>query len=93
METTLRTMQGSFSDVCSDDHVLAVMGTDGDTKHIWNKTNEDEKAAAEVLFESLLDKGYNAYTVEKDGTRGEGPIREFNGDEERYIFVPQMQGG
>lgn len=93
-ETNLRSFQGSFEQVPSGSGAMAVMGVDGDTKHIWDKNNEAETAAAKALFETLVnDKRYSAFKVDDKGETGEGPIREFNSEEERYIFVPPMQGG
>jgi hypothetical protein len=73
---------------------MAVMGLDGDTKHLWDKTNEGEVAAAKFLFEMLVnDQKYIAFKVDRSGDKGEGPIREFDPNDERYIFSPPLQGG
>ncbi len=94
IESDLRTMQGSFAEVPKGSGAMAVMGMDGDTKHMWDKDNEAEVAAAEGLFNTLVnDKKYVAFKVEEDGEKGEGPIRTFDPSEQRYIFSPQLQGG
>lgn len=89
----LQTIQGSFKDVPPSHNVFAVMGPEGDTKHIWNKDITAEVEAAKALFKTLVDKGYRAFKVNVKGDQGEGPIKEFDGSEERYIFIPQLQGG
>ena len=94
IESDLRTMQGSFAEVPAGSHAMAIMGMDGDTKHMWDKDNEAEVEAARALFNSLVqEKKYLAFKVEEDGEKGEGPIREFDPNEERYIFSPPLQGG
>lgn len=93
-ENDLTTMQGDFSAVPKGFGALAVMGLDGDTKHIWDKSKPIEVEAARALFNTLVkDKKYIAFRVELDGTKGEGPIKEFDPNEERYIFSPPLQGG
>ena len=92
--TTLPTVQGSFTLIPEGCGAMAVMGLDGDTKHMWNRSNPAEVTAAKLMFNSLVnDSGYTAYKVDVKGEKGEGPIREFDPNEERYIFVPRMQGG
>lgn len=84
----------SFREVPEGLGAMAVMGAEGDTKHIWNRNSEAEVAAARALFNTLVnEKRYMAFKVDADGEKGEGPIKEFDPNEERYIFVPQMQGG
>lgn len=73
---------------------LSVMGREGDTKYLWDRHNPTEVEAAQEVFDLLRSKGFTAYKVViSSGTSGEGPIQDFNPDEERYIFVPPMQGG
>lgn len=94
IESDLRTMQGSFKEVPPGNGAFAVMGIEGDTKHIWDRNNEAEIAAARALFETLVnEKKYLAFKVTADGEKGEGPIREFDPNEERYIFSPPIAGG
>jgi hypothetical protein len=92
--TKLPTVQGSFALIPEGCGAMAVMGLDGDTKHIWDRTKPAEVAAAKAMFNSLVnDSRYTAYKVDAKGEKGEGPVREFDPNEERYIFVPAMQGG
>lgn len=71
---------------------MAVMGSGGDIKKIWNKSNEDEVEDARRTFYDMRRKGYLAFRANKDGGRGE-QIREFDPDAEQMIMVPPMQGG
>lgn len=90
----LPTMQGSFREVPEGLGAFAVMGTEGDTKHMWDRNKPAEVEAAKLLFETLVNKNkYTAYKVDVKGEKGDGPIKEFDPNEERYIFVPQMAGG
>jgi hypothetical protein len=71
---------------------IAVLGSSGDTKKIWDKSNEDEVEDARASYDRLKKKGYLAFSVNKDGSKGE-QMTEFDPDAERMIMVPQMQGG
>lgn len=71
---------------------IAVLGSTGDTKSIWDKNQADEVQAARDQFDKLKKKGYLAFQVNKDGTKGD-QMRTFDPDAERMIMVPPMQGG
>jgi len=71
---------------------IAVLGSSGDTKSIWDKSNEDEVENARDTFDKLKKKGYLAFSVNKDGSKGV-QMSTFDPDAERMIMVPQMQGG
>jgi hypothetical protein len=81
-----------FSEFKEGDSIMAVMDHTGDTKIIWDKHNDDEVENAKASFDRLREKGYLAYTVNKDGTTGE-VIREFDATAEKIILSPPMQGG
>lgn len=91
METTT---DKTFADVPAGMHAMAVMGKEGDTKHIWDKTQPAEVEAARAMWTKLVvDNRYLAFSVKgKDGAKGD-QMREFDPNAERIIFVPQMQGG
>lgn len=74
--------------------VLAILGTNGDTKHLWDKSKPAEVAAAKALFEKLVkQEKYLAFVATgKDGTKGD-QVREFNPEHERLIFSPPFVGG
>lgn len=82
----------SFSEIQPGIGAMAVMGEAGDTKHIWDRTKPDEVEAARELFYKLRAKRYLAFSVTKDGSKGE-QVTEFNPSEERLIFVPALVGG
>jgi hypothetical protein len=72
---------------------MSVLGREGDTKTIWNPDNPDEVAAAKATFDQLVGKkGYLAFTVKKDGEKGER-ITEFDPKLGKVILVPRMVGG
>ena len=71
---------------------LRIMGKVGDTKVIYDKNNEDEVEAARDQFETLLEKGFTAFKVDKDGGKGR-KVTKFDPKEERYILVPKIVGG
>lgn len=72
---------------------MAVMGQDGDTKIIWDKTKPDEVENARESFNRLRSKKYIAFRVEgKNGDKGE-QITEFDPNAERIILSPPLVGG
>lgn len=88
------TTEKGFEDISAGFGAMAVMSQKGDTKYIWDKANADEVEGARRTFDYFVkDKKHLAFKVKgKDGTKGE-QVREFDPNEERYIFVPQMVGG
>lgn len=71
---------------------MCILDLTGDTKVIWDSKNEDEVAAAKATFDSLKKKGYLAYSVSKDGSKGE-ILKEFDASAEKIILSPAMCGG
>lgn len=72
---------------------MAIMGREGDTKIMWDKSKKTEVDIARATFEKFRKDGYLAFSVTgKDGAKGE-QITAFSADEERIIFVPPMVGG
>ena len=94
MDQVLQTTDKGFSDVAAGLGVLAVLGTNGDTKYLWDKSKPVEVEAARTLFDKLVKKErYLAFrAIGKDGDKGD-QVREFNPEDERLIFVPPMVGG
>lgn len=83
-----------FGDIPVGYGVFAVMGLLGDTKTIWDVSKPDEVEAARQLFDTLVKKkGYQAFRVKGNGDPVGHAVREFDPNEGRYIFVPQLQGG
>lgn len=64
----------------------------GDTKLIWNSEVPAEVEAAEEHFDSLIEKGFSAFSVKKDGEKG-SKITKFDPDLEMIIMVPPVAGG
>lgn len=64
----------------------------GDTKVIWDPDNDDEVDAAEAQFDSLIDKGFKAFKVKKDGDKGT-QIKKFKPDLGKIIMVPALVAG
>jgi len=64
----------------------------GDTKLIWDASNADEIETARRTFDDLKAKGFAAFSVKKDGGKGE-QINKFDAQAEKLIMVPQMKGG
>ena len=72
---------------------LRIMDKDaGDLKVIWDSENEDEVSAARTQFESLIKKGFNAFSVDKKGEAGR-KITKFDPDAEKIIMIPAIVGG
>ncbi len=72
---------------------MAVMGTCGDTKVIWDQGNADEVQNARETFNRLVrEKKYLAFSVKQGGEKGE-QVREFDPLAGKLILVPPMQGG
>ncbi|MDY6894022.1 MAG: hypothetical protein SVO01_01180 [Thermotogota bacterium] len=71
---------------------MAILGTNGDTKVIWDPENEDEVSAAEEQFDNLISKGFKAFKVKKDGDKST-QIKKFNPDLGKIIMTPALVGG
>jgi len=71
---------------------MAILGKEGDTKVIWDPENEDEVEAAEEQFDNLIEKGFKAFKVKKDGDKST-QIKKFNPSLGKIILVPALVGG
>jgi hypothetical protein len=71
---------------------LRTLNETGDTKVIWDPTNDDEVDAAKAQFNVLKKKGFTAYSVKKGGEKNKA-ITEFDPDAGMIIMVPKIQGG
>ena len=71
---------------------MRVIDVTGDSKIIWDHTNQDEVDAARETFNRLRKKGHTAYAVKEHGGRGE-IITEFDPEAEKIILAPRMVGG
>jgi hypothetical protein len=73
-------------------HVLHVLDRTGDTRTVWDPTNDADVELAKSQFEQARGKGMTAYAVTKEGGKGE-VVREWDPTAEKLIFAPANQGG
>lgn len=73
-------------------NVLHIMDRTGDTKMTWSPDSPEEVANAKENFDRLKKKGFLAYTVKDDGSKGE-VIKDFDKTAGRIIMAPQLVGG
>lgn len=71
---------------------MCVMDQTGDTRTIFDPNNPDEVDVARETFKSLKKKGYIAYSVKKDGEKGE-VMTEFDANAGKIILAPPLRGG
>ena len=74
---------------------LSILNGEGDTKLTWNANNEDEVEAAEVMFDELIAKGFQAFEVSDEKEKGgKGKmIKKFDPKAQRIIMSPRIGGG
>lgn len=73
--------------------VLAILNHTGDTKIIWDRSNEMETGIARAAFDKAKREGYVGYKVTgKDGMKGE-VMAAFDPEAERVILAPPLKGG
>jgi hypothetical protein len=77
------------SEECS---VLVILDRSGDTRHTWDRRNADEVAVIRDLFERMIAKGYQAWSVSQKGNK-DRRIKEFDPTAEKVIFAPALVGG
>lgn len=51
-------------------HVFRILSVNGDDRLLWDRRDPKQVAEARREFESYLAKGYKAYSVRMDGSRG-----------------------
>lgn len=73
-------------------HQMEALDSTGHTKTTWDPEKPDEVAAARAQFDSLVAKGYRAFTVKRNGEQDE-VMRKFDPKEAAMILVPAIQGG
>lgn len=81
----LETRYSDFEEIPDDLGAYAVMGQDGDTKHVWSPKKADEVEAARILFETLTKKGYRAFKLTRLGMKGK-PVPYFHDALGRVLF-------
>lgn len=75
-----------------DGGVMVILDRSGDTKHIWDRRNADEVAAARAVFDQLTGKGMQAFSVTRKGDK-DRRITEFDPNAEKMILAPALVGG
>ena len=84
--------EATLSDVPEGRKVLAILDSTGDTRIIWDPDNEDEVANARETFNRLVKKGFQAYSVKRDGKKN-AVVRDFDPEAEKLILAPALVGG
>ncbi|HEX4715287.1 MAG TPA: hypothetical protein VH164_10200 [Ktedonobacteraceae bacterium] len=72
--------------------VLVILDRTGDTRHTWDRRSEDEVQVIRDLFERMIAKGYQAWSVTRKGDKDQR-ITEFDPQAEKVIFAPALVGG
>jgi hypothetical protein len=71
---------------------MSVMDRTGHSEVTWDPSKPIEVRTARQAFDSLVREGYNAFSIDEDGERGER-IREFDPKAGKIMMVPQLVGG
>lgn len=72
---------------------IHVLDGTGDTKVIWDPSNDDEVEAAEAQFEMLAEKGFKIFKVGKDHEQTGGALKRFPKTAGKLIAIPKIIGG
>lgn len=72
--------------------VMSILDSTGDTKLMWDPSDDNEVDAARASFDSLVKKGFRAFRVDAKGEPGVR-IERFMPNAEKIILVPQLAGG
>jgi len=72
--------------------VILVLNEAGDTKIFWDRKNEAEMENAREIFDSMIDKGFTAFSVGRQGKKSK-KITEFNPKMNKILLVPRIAGG
>jgi hypothetical protein len=71
---------------------LRILDGSGDNRVQWDPKNDDEVDVAEMSFDKLKAKGYQAYEVDKEGKKGK-LVKKFRAALGMIIMVPAIAGG
>src|SRR4030067_3200560 len=74
------------------EHVMRIMGSEGDVKLIWDTEKKAEVDAARDTFNKMIAKKYKAFAVKKGGGQGE-MIDKFDPEMEKIILAAPISGG
>ena len=92
MEAPQALLPAPVTMVHPETHVMAIMDLTGDTKVIWDMSKKAEVKHAEKTFDKMKKKGYLAYSVRKNGDKGE-VMHTFDPKAEKIIMAPRVVGG
>ena len=70
-----------------DTGLMRIMSQNGDDRIVWSRRVADEVREAYDRFKELIDKGYRAYAILADGSRGH-ELFAFNPTIEESLLVP-----
>lgn len=66
--------------------------TPGDTRLTWDPSNVDEVDAARATFDKLVAKGFTAFRVEGESSKG-AKLTSFDSTARKIIMIPKVAGG
>ena len=72
--------------------LFRVLSASGDDRLLWDRRSTDEVDEARKKFDEYLTKGYTAYAVRTDGSKG-SKLEEFDPEEEEILLVPRTMPG
>lgn len=73
-------------------HVMAILDQTGDTRIVWDPDDPVSVETARSAFEEEKAKGRRAFSVKRNGGKGE-QIRTFDPELEKMILAPALVGG
>jgi len=73
-------------------NVIKILTEKGDDRIVWDKENGPEAKQAKNKFNELIDKGYKAYSVNKNSKKNR-KISEFDIDAEEILMIPETVRG
>ena len=65
----------------------------GDDRIVWDRRFLDQIKEARAKFYDLLDRGFKAFKVKKDGSKSKRRLLKFDPSAEEIIMVPAIVGG
>lgn len=72
---------------------MSVLNGEGDSKVIWDPSNDDEVEAAKCQFDILINKNFSIFKVGKDHEQTGGALKKFPKKAGKLIAIPKIVGG
>ena len=72
---------------------MSILNSSGDSKVIWDPSNDDECEAAKCQFDILLGKNFSIFKVGKDHEKSGGALKKFPKRAGKLIAIPRIAGG